>query len=60
MRHLSPEALELVEWTFEDKSLLEAGYRATEIGQIWETIPGGHKWIDYFPVYERLLTRFRN
>lgn len=28
-------------------------------GRIWIQIPGGHKWLGYFPVYDREFLRFR-
>lgn len=32
----------------------------TVSGMIWSTIPGGHKWLGYFPVYDKEFARFRN
>ena len=26
---------------------------------IWRSIPGGHKWLHYFPIYERYFSEFR-
>jgi SAM-dependent methyltransferase len=28
-------------------------------GRIWAGIPGGHKWLGYFPIYDREFGRFR-
>ena len=27
---------------------------------LWATIPGGHKWLHYFPIYEELLAARRS
>ncbi|MCZ7935276.1 class I SAM-dependent methyltransferase [Agrobacterium leguminum] len=32
----------------------------TVSGSIWREIPGGHKWLDYFDVYDSEFSRFRN
>lgn len=32
----------------------------TVSGAIWKSIPGGHKWLDYFKAYDRELSRFRD
>ncbi|MFT9435621.1 MAG: hypothetical protein ABF592_03480, partial [Acetobacter syzygii] len=32
----------------------------TKSGNIWKDIPGGHKWLDYFKVYDREFSRFVN
>lgn len=32
----------------------------TVSGSIWKSIPGGHKWLDYFRIYDREFARFRD
>lgn len=29
-------------------------------GKIWKEIPGGHKWLDYFDIYEKEFSRLRH
>lgn len=31
----------------------------TVSGRLWAGIPGGHKWLGYFPIYDREFGRFR-
>ncbi|GAA4475018.1 class I SAM-dependent methyltransferase [Gluconacetobacter asukensis] len=32
----------------------------TRSGNIWKNIPGGHKWLDYFKIYDKEFSRFVN
>ena len=31
----------------------------SELFEIWRSIPNGFKWLHYFPIYERILSKFR-
>lgn len=42
------------------KSAHTVGMPKGELFKIWSGIPGAHKWHHYFPIYEKLLTEFRN
>jgi 23S rRNA U2552 (ribose-2'-O)-methylase RlmE/FtsJ len=43
-----------------DKAPPFSALESTVSGMIWATIPGGHKWLSYFPVYDKEFSRFRN
>lgn len=36
------------------------GFTQTDSGHIWRSIPGGHKWLDYFKIYDREFFQLRN
>ncbi len=56
---LSPEMRETVEWIPQNAPTLSS-METTVSGQLWKDIPGGHKWLDYFEVYDKEFSRFRN
>jgi SAM-dependent methyltransferase len=56
---LSPTMRERTPWQSK-KTPPFAAIDQTLSGQIWVQIPGGHKWLGYFPIYDREFMRFRN
>ena len=54
--HLSPHSIEPIPM----KAAADTCGRPTEdLYQIWQTIPGGHKWWHYFRTYERVIGPLR-
>jgi len=56
--HLAPEMREMEEWAAQSappSNTLED----TVSGRHWKEIPGGHKWLDYFHIYDGEFSRFR-
>ncbi|MCZ7855928.1 hypothetical protein O9X81_04815 [Agrobacterium salinitolerans] len=56
---LSPGMREVRDW----KTIKNPPFEPLEntiSGKIWAEISGGHKWLDYFAIYDREFSRFRN
>jgi hypothetical protein len=54
--NLSPNSIESVSMKMD----ADSSSRPTEdLYRIWQTIPGGHKWWHFFPVYERIVGPLR-
>src|SRR5690349_5084717 len=47
-------------WSCGDRDAAAAALTSGELGRIWKELPGGHKWLNYFPIYEELFTPFRH
>lgn len=43
-------------WPFAQLSQHRSDLLATHIGRIWKDIPNGHKWLNYFPIYQECLS----
>ncbi|MEV4608678.1 class I SAM-dependent methyltransferase [Neorhizobium sp. LMR1-1-1.1] len=54
----SPEMLQKAIWKG-DKNPPYESIETTVSGKMWSTIPGGHKWLGYFPIYDREFSRLR-
>ncbi|WP_273728085.1 class I SAM-dependent methyltransferase [Brucella gallinifaecis] len=57
--HLLPEMRETKEW-ISNKTEPFSPVEDTISGKIWKEIPGGHKWLDYFDVYDKEFSHFRH
>ncbi|MBB4189813.1 23S rRNA U2552 (ribose-2'-O)-methylase RlmE/FtsJ [Sinorhizobium terangae] len=55
---LSPDMLRKTTWKGSKTPPFE-NIENTTSGKMWSSIPGGHKWLGYFPVYDREFSRFR-
>jgi hypothetical protein len=55
---LSPTLKKLTEWS-SDSHRLEVLMNETDSGKIWADIPCGHKWIDYFSIYDHEFSEYR-
>jgi len=55
---LSPILEKRTEWSL-NSDRLSTLLTGTASGKIWADIPGGHKWIDYFPIYDREFSEYR-
>lgn len=55
---LSPEMIQKVVWKG-GKAPPFSEIEDSISGKMWATIPGGHKWLSYFPIYDREFSRFR-
>jgi hypothetical protein len=55
---LSPILRKPTDWSL-NSDRLNALLIGTDSGSIWAGIPGGHKWIDYFPIYDREFSEYR-
>jgi hypothetical protein len=56
---LDPKLKEATFWRFDDRHATANALTSSELGRIWKETPGGHKWLNYFPIYEELFSRFR-
>jgi hypothetical protein len=56
---LAPKLQEATFWRFDDRHATASALTSSELGRIWKQLPGGHKWLNYFPIYEELFSRFR-
>ena len=54
---LSANLTSLVEWRAQDP---RGAVYAHPAGEIWAHIPGGHKWLNYFSIYEDEFAHLRN
>ena len=55
---LPSELQEMVDWPREQLEE-EHNLTSTKSGSIWKGIPGGHKWLDYFLIYDREFSVLR-
>lgn len=53
---LSDELKAIVRWAARPPREVVYPYPS---GQIWATLPGGHKWLNYFSIYEKEFSRWR-
>jgi hypothetical protein len=56
---LDPKLQEATFWRFDDRRATANALTSSELGRIWKETPRGHKWLNYFPVYEELFSHFR-
>ena len=54
-RLLGPALRSKIAWET-NKNIATSG----ELHALWATIPGGHKWLHYFPIYEEILASRRS
>ena len=57
---LDPELRNTVPWSTSDRRDMATALTSGELGKAWKQLPGGHKWLNYFPIYEELLGHLRN
>lgn len=55
---LPSELRQTVDWLGEPAKN-EHQLASTSSGRIWKKIPGGHKWLDYFSIYDREFAHLR-
>ena len=58
-KYIAARLRESAHWTLPARDACDAHYRGGELYEIWRAIPGGDKWLHYFPIYEQLLSRYR-
>lgn len=56
--YLAREMREMEEWASQSAPTINT-LEETVSGNLWKKIPGGHKWLDYFYIYDREFSRFR-
>ena len=56
---LSNNLKKTVEWHYRDKNTQIDFLTDSNIGKIWKSIPGGHKWLQYFQIYEKVFGHFQ-
>ncbi|HKR47011.1 MAG TPA: hypothetical protein VJU59_46355 [Paraburkholderia sp.] len=57
--YLSPALLALEEWKWPTPGEIRAQLLGNNCGELWRSIPNGHKWLNYFDYYESLFSSFR-
>jgi hypothetical protein len=56
---IDPSLLAMVDWPCYRVDVPPEQVRANELYKLWMTIPGGHKWTQYFPIYEAVFGPLR-
>ncbi|MBO0735414.1 MAG: class I SAM-dependent methyltransferase [Alphaproteobacteria bacterium] len=57
---LDPELQNITSWSTANRHAAAAALTSGELGKSWKQLPGGHKWLNYFPIYEELLGHLRD
>ena len=57
--YFSPRLLDKVDWAYGPKREISEKYLKSDLGKLWLSIPDGHKWLSYFPAYEKLFEKYR-
>jgi len=56
---LDPGLRSTTSWSTTSRHDAAAALTSGELGKAWKQLPGGHKWLNYFPIYEELLGYLR-
>lgn len=59
-RFMDAALLKKTTWNKQKTNYSPDMFIETEIGKIWSKIPGRNKWLNYFPIYERVFQDLRN
>ena len=57
--HMSASLTALTSVTYPDRDDIYDRLMQGDIAQAWQRIPDGHKWLGYFPTYERVFAEYR-
>lgn len=60
LAYLDADLLKMEDWPYPEPASIPAQLLNNLSGHLWVSIPGGHKWLNYFDAYEVLFSRWRN
>ena len=56
---LAERLRDTVPWSYGTHADIDAALMQADSARLWAEIPNGHKWLNYFPIYDEVFARFR-